>query len=183
MTDFTKETILSINEKPTYFTLSTDFNFAENIPTDFEALQVESILYCIKNSQLLLFDHSYKHSELLIPEIKTPDYSESNVCEMSYTVDVVDNKHDLEINVGFTKAVVGSDITVKLVDSNGDLVYYGTSTSGYTSNHLCCLYNCDLKMQFARLYVYVGSDPKYNKTIMINSVVNNHQIKDMGNLS
>ena len=157
----------------------------ENIPADFEALQVESILYCIKNSQVLLFDHSYKHSELLIPEIKNPDYSESNVCEMSYTVNVNnDNKHDLEINVGFTKAVSGSDITIKLVDINGDLVYYGTSTSGYALNHTCCLYNCDLKMQFAQLYVYVNSDDtKYNKKIMINSIVNNHQTTDMGNLS
>ena len=148
-------------------------------------MQVESILYCIKNSQVLLFDHSYKHSELLIPEIKTPDYSENNVCEMSYTVDVNDNnKHDLEINVGFTKAVSGSDITIKLVDTNGSFVYYGTSTSGYSLNHTCYLYNCDLKMQFAQLYVYVNSDDtKYNKKIMINSIVNNHQIIDMGNLS
>ena len=175
---------MKLDSLTNYYELSASIAFTDPIPLDFESIQVNSVLCVVSENKILVFDQTFNTNTIIIPKIDDADYSEVKVLGMSY--EVSKDTHNIEIHLKFNQEVFASDIYIKLQDINGDLTYnaFVENDEEFALDHTITLPNCDMKLQFGNLFVYVGGKCVFNNTIMVNSIVNDdeHRRTNMSNL-
>lgn len=129
--------------------------------------------------QKLILDQTFQTDVIEIPTYVERDLSDINLLTFKYEVakenSETDYFHKMQFTVQFSEAVRAEDIYCVLRDTNSDLIYTSKNQGElYSFEQQFEFSNIDSKVQFAKLEIRFGGKLKFNETIMLNTIVNDH---------